>query len=181
MKSLWVLDCWLDKSSNRTQQQEWTHPEWPYRSSVQTLIVEQTLLQAGFLHSHLEMGHLLHMKTDDEKLWTDILPLRESDHKTNIWISVSNSAALTLTLSGRPSSRRLSFSRFAIVLTVSSTFGLVLLLLLSCCSSVPVSAASFWSMLVPPCPLSPTSSDCLSFSSKRGQKIRRKHIYLHIK
>lgn len=29
---------------------------------MQTLKVEQTLLQAGLLHSHLEMGHLLHIQ-----------------------------------------------------------------------------------------------------------------------
>lgn len=34
-----------------------------YRSSMQTLKVEQTLLQAGFLHTHLKMRHLLHTHT----------------------------------------------------------------------------------------------------------------------
>lgn len=32
----------------------------PYWSSVQTLKVEQTLLQAVLLHRHLDVGHLLH-------------------------------------------------------------------------------------------------------------------------
>lgn len=76
-------------------------------------------------------------------------------------------------LSGRPSSLRLSFSLLVIMLTVSSTFGLVLLLLLSCCSSVPEGAATFWSLklhhvsvvgLEPLYPLGPPS-DCFSFSS----------------
>lgn len=86
------------------------------------------------------------------------------------------STAPTLMLSGRPSSRCFSFSLLVMMLTVSSTFGLVLLLL-SCCSSVPVSAATFWSVwllhvsvagLKPPCPLSPPPCDCFSLSSEAG-------------
>lgn len=72
------------------------------------------------------------------------------------------SAKSTLMLSGRPSSCRLSFSLFVIMFTVSSTFGLVLLLLFSCWSSVPVGTASCLSVL--PLHVS-ASSDCLSFSS----------------
>lgn len=86
----------------------------------------------------------------------------------------------TLMLSGTPSSRRLSFSLLVIVLSVSSTLGLELLLLLRCRRSVPVSAASLWSLLVlrvltggfkPPCPRSPASSDCLSLSSERREMV----------
>lgn len=33
---------------------------------MQTLEVEQTLLQAGFLHIHLEMGHVLHTQGQDK-------------------------------------------------------------------------------------------------------------------
>lgn len=107
----------------------------------------------------------------------------ESAHQTYVNIfSESSSAVTTLTLSGRPSSRRFSFSLLEIVLTVSSTLGLVLLLLLSVCSSVPVGAASLWSVLVlhvsgdwwkSLCPLRPPSSDCLSFSSNGGQQFRK--------
>lgn len=90
-------------------------------------------------------------------------------------------ATLTLMLSGRPSSRLLSFSLLVIMLTVSSTFGSVLPLLLSCCSSVPVSAASLWSVLVlhrtaeglePPCPLRPQSTDCVNLSSESNSEKR---------
>lgn len=99
-----------------------------------------------------------------------------SQTSMRVWIcGDSISAVSTLMSSGSPSSCRLSFSLLVIMLTVSSTFGLVLLLLLSCCSSVPVCAASLWSMLIlrvsagglnRPCPLRLLSSDCFSFSSK---------------
>lgn len=162
---------------------------------MQTLKVEQTLLQAGLLHSHLEMGHLLHIQAQ-WNVFTGYLMfvihrfsltsgIRSPDITTLQYLYVCGeiiSATPTLMLSGRPSSRLLSFSLLVIMLTVSSTFGLVLLLLLSCCSSVPVSAASLWSVLVlhitadglePPCPLSPQSPDCVNFSSKRGQQFRK--------
>lgn len=160
---------------------------------MQTLKVKQTLLQAGLLHSNLEMGHLLHTQAQ-WKLLTGkqfVYPghtdspsqPRESDHQiySTIFVRVVETIP-TLRLSGKLSSRRLSFSLLLIMLTVSSTFGLVLLLLLSCCSSVPVSAASLWSTLFlhvsadglkPPCRLRLLSSDCLSFSSKRRQQLRK--------
>lgn len=93
-------------------------------------------------------------------------------------------------LSGRPSSRRLSFSLLVIMFTVSSTFGLVLVLLLSCCSSVPASTTPPWSMVVlhfsadgfkPPCSFNPPSSDCLSFSSEKVREPQLKKIWCHKK
>lgn len=69
--------------------------------------------------------------------------------------------------SGRPSSRRLSFNRLLIRLTVSSVLGL-LLLLFTCCSCVSLADASLWSVAVlqVPADLSPHSMDCVNFSSE---------------
>lgn len=101
--------------------------------------------------------------------------IQSPEYLTSRWQCLCGCFSLampTLMLSGRPSSRLLSISLLVIMLTVSSTFGLVLLL--SCCSSVPVGTGSLRSILVlyvsaaglkPPRPFSPVSSDCFIFIS----------------
>lgn len=107
----------------------------------------------------------------------------------NIRCRESILAKPTSTLSGRPSSRRLSFSRLVIMLTVSSISGLALLSL-SSCSSAPASAASLWPVLVlhvsadglkSPGPRRPPSPERLSFSSEkdRSSESSMKHILWH--
>lgn len=135
-----------------------------YRLSVQVLKVEQTFLQTGLLHCQLEMGHLLHTQAHNDNV------LVQQNSEKCILQYLCARWKPTWTASARPSSRRLSCSRLVIMLTVSSTSGL---LLWRCCSSLPVSAASLWSVLVLHVSgdgiKSPSRlpSDCLCFNSEK--------------